>query len=457
MTLPPGVTLPTIPSSVEQITSYHSDLTIETAGSLLVHERIVYDFGDAAHHGIYRDITDRFNADQVKSGYDRVTPIDVISVKASAGTPAQYSTSEDGDTFRIKIGDPDRTITGEHTYDITFRVRGAYNAFADHDELVWNAVATGWSVPISDVTSVATAPADIQRVGCQYGSYGSTTPCPTAAASGSTANFGVPALDSYEGMTVTIALPKGVVTNTKPIYEERFNVASAFRVTPATGGISIGMLLLIVGAIVLLVWRFGRDRRYRGSAVDAAYGPDAGAAAVGAAGGADEVAAPRHETETPVEFEPPDKLRPGQLGVLVDFKANALDVTATIIDLAVRGYLRIEEVDPKGVFIRKHDWQLTKLAKDEELHHYEWTLYDALFHEGDTVLLSDLHDKFASRMQTVEKQLMDDAMEQGWFRKRPGTTKARWLAARPRGARGWVRAHRRVGRAPPTPASSGSP
>ena len=418
-------------SSAEHIASYHSDLTIEPAGSLLVHEQIVYDFGDTAHHGIYRDITDRVNADQVRSGYDRVTPIDVISVKASAGTPAQYSTSEDGDTFHIKIGDPDRTITGEHTYDITFRVRGVYNSFADHDELVWNAVATGWSVPISDVTSVATAPGDIQRVGCQYGSYGSTTPCPVADSNGSTANFGVPALDPYEGMTVTIALPKGVVTNTKPIYEERFNVASAFRVTPATGAISLGMLLLIVAAIVLLVRRFGRDRRYRGSAVDAAYGPNAAAPAAGAAGavaGEDDVAAPRHEAETPVEFEPPDKLRPGQLGVLVDFKANALDVTATIIDLAVRGYLRIEEVDPLGVFIRKHDWQLTKLAKEEELHHYEWTLYDALFRDRDTVLLSDLHDKFASHMQTVEKQLMDDAMEQGWFRTRPGTTKARWLA-----------------------------
>jgi hypothetical protein len=138
-----GPTDVTIPSSAEQITSYHSDLQIEPAGSLLVHEQIVYDFGVVPHHGIYRDITDRFPYDDVKSGYDRVTPIEVISVQGSAGTLVDYTTDEDGHTFRIKIGDPDTTITGVHTYDITFRVRGVYNAFPDHDELVWNAVSTG--------------------------------------------------------------------------------------------------------------------------------------------------------------------------------------------------------------------------------------------------------------------------------------------------------------------------
>ena len=54
-----------------------------------------------------------------------------------------------------------------------------------------------------------------------------------------------------------------------------------------------------------------------------------------------------HE-ETPVEFVPPDRLRPGQLGTLVDFKANPLDVTATIVDLAVRDYLVIEEIPTEG-------------------------------------------------------------------------------------------------------------
>jgi uncharacterized membrane protein len=217
-------------------------------------------------------------------------------------------------------------------------------------------------------------------------------------------------------MTFAIALPKGaVVPSPKPILEERFNFASAFRVTPATGGIAGGMLAVLIAIVIFLVWKFGRDRRYAGSAVDAAYGKDGGP----------EVSAPLHEAETPVEFEPPEHLRPGELGTLIDFDAGPLDVTATIIDLAVRGFLKIEEVE-KEWYQFKHDWKLTKTPKDEELRRYERTLYDGLFKDGDEVKISELKNKFAERMGKVREQLVDDAMSKGWFTRKPGTVKILW-------------------------------
>ena len=89
------------------------------------------------------------------------------------------------------------------------------------------------------------------------------------------------------------------------------------------------------------------------------------------------------DDETPVEFVPPDGLRPGQIGTLVDFKANPLDVTATIVDLAVRGYLTIEELH-EGTVCGKHDWTLTRSDKDaDELLPYEQLLLDGLFRDGD--------------------------------------------------------------------------
>ena len=113
------------------------------------------------------------------------------------------------------------------------------NAFADHDELVWNAVGTDWSGADRRATAVVHAPADIQRVGCATGYYGSFLPCATAASAGTDAEFTVAQLAPYQGMTFTIALPKGaVVPPPTPILEERFNFASAFRVTPAHGRIS---------------------------------------------------------------------------------------------------------------------------------------------------------------------------------------------------------------------------
>jgi uncharacterized membrane protein YgcG len=399
----------------ERITDYRSEITVERDGTIEVHETIAYDFGVVPRHGIYRTIPVR-TSDSGKDGYDRVFPSTVVSVRASEGTPAQYTVEEDAGNERIKIGDPDRTITGEHTYDIVYRVEGSMNAFADHDELVWNAVGTDWSVPIERASATVRAPADIQRVFCTTGQYGSLALCDTAGSSGSTAEFANSPLGPYEGMTFTIALPKGaIVPAPTPILEERFNFASAFRVTSATGGVAGGMLLLLAAFVGFLVWRFGRDRRYAGSAVDAAYGEDGGP----------DVSAPLREAETPVAFVPPDDLRPGQLGTLVDFEAGPLDVTATIVDLAVRGYLKIEEVD-KEWYQFKHDWKLTKLPKDEPLKRYERTLYDGLFRDGDEVKVSDLKNQFAERMGKVREQLIDDAMAKKWFTRKPGTVKVLW-------------------------------
>jgi hypothetical protein len=123
----------------ERITRYDSDLTIEADGGLLVREAINYDFGSTPRHGIIREIPVRVDYPP-KENTDRY-PIDVLSVTASDGASAQYEVSEDGDNLSIRIGDPDSTITGAHTYEITYRVP-APTTFADHDEL-WNVIGTG--------------------------------------------------------------------------------------------------------------------------------------------------------------------------------------------------------------------------------------------------------------------------------------------------------------------------
>jgi uncharacterized membrane protein YgcG len=411
---------------IEQIQAYDSDVRIEANGSLLVSETIHYDFGVVPHHGIFRDIPDRFDYPN-KKNTDRVTPISVVSVRASAGTPADFETSDkrsgNNGYLELKIGDPDRTITGLHTYEIKYRVKGALNAFPDHDELVWNAVGNEWTVPVARATAEVTSPAAIPRVACAEGAFGSNLPCRTATVTGSTATFGQDDLAPHEGLTFTVAIPKGAVPPPKPILEERFSLAKAFTANGATVGGSVALLILLVGGYLLLLRRFGRDRRYRGSAVDQAFGP--GAVGDGADGsGADEIAPLLEHTETPVEFVPPDGLRPGQVGTLIDFAANPLDVTATIVDLAVRKYLVIEEVPREGHF-SKADWKLTKLKDDaDELKEYERVTLHSLFRDGDEVELSDLRNKFAARLTTIRKDLMDDAMGQGWFTHRPERSRA---------------------------------
>ena len=107
----PAVSETTTQFGPEQIRNYVVDVRIESTGLVRVHERIDYDFGVIPKHGIFRDVPVRFDYPP-KSNHDRVYPLNVESVKASEGTPAQ-NTIESGDVDgiglkRIKIGDPER-------------------------------------------------------------------------------------------------------------------------------------------------------------------------------------------------------------------------------------------------------------------------------------------------------------------------------------------------------------
>jgi len=405
-------------TGTERITSYNVDMTVEATGSLLVVETINYDFAENERHGIYRDLqVVQYRAD---SRYDRRFPVTVLSVDASEGTPHSYKLQNIGNQRRVKIGDPATTITGAHRYAITYRVAAALTGFPEHDELNWTAIGTEWSVPIERATVRVTAPATVTGVACFTGIYGSKLPCGRANREGSVATFGQDGLGRLEGLTVVVGITKGAVPEPVPLLEERPSLGRSFSATPATLGATGVLFLMVVLGFARLAWATGRDRRFAGSPVDAAF------ATAGPEQGVPLSFHPFDRAQDPVEFAPPDGLRPGQLGTLVDEVANTLDVTATIVDLAVRGYLRIDEIAKKHGWFGKPDWALTKLKGGQDLRPYERSLLDGLFEDGGKVNLSDLRRSFAPRLHRVQNALYDDVVEQGWFSRRPDKSRRRW-------------------------------
>jgi uncharacterized membrane protein YgcG len=400
----------------EQIKSYVVDITVQQNGSLSIVETIDYDFGSNQHHGIDRDIPVRFHYDNRN---DRVYPLHVTSVTASPGTPSQYKTSSvsDGET-RIRIGDPNQTIDGEHTYTIKYTVDRALNGFSDHDELYWNATGNSWPVPIQHATAHVHTPAAITKVACFAGPLHSSLNCDNATSTGSDATFTQEQLDSDAGVTVVVAMPHGVVPAPKPLLEERWSFDRAFSRTPTTLGVAGGLIGLCVAFILWLLWRVGRDRQTVGGGVEAAFTKG---------DGPEERTPLLHHTETPVEFEPPEGIRPGEIGTLVDETVNPLDVTATIVDLAVRGYLTIEEVEQHHWF-GKPDWKLSILKSADGLQDFERELLQGIAAVGNPVLLSQLNRQFASRYATVQSLLYADAVKTGWFARSPSKTRSHWNA-----------------------------
>jgi uncharacterized protein (TIGR04222 family) len=408
--------------AAERIDRYDVAIVIEDDGSLTVTETIAYDFASNERHGIIREIPTTLPYDDT---YDREYPLTVLSVTATGDASADYTIEHPGGgVTAIKVGDPDRTISGRHTYEIRYRVEGALNGFPDHVELYWNAIGNEWDVPIAVAKATVTGPADIRRVACYAGYQGSTTPCEKAAVDGSEARFAARDLPSSGGMTVVVSLPKGSVPKPVPVLVERWSPARAFALTPATGVASVGLLALLVGGIGYLIWRTGRDRRWRGGQVDQVMGNPTGEAQ----------SVPLFEggASAPVEFAPPGDLRPGQIGTLLDERANTLDVTASIVDLAVRGYLLIQEIPKEGLF-GKPDWTLIRLEKsDDDLLTYERKLLNGLFEDGTEVTLSSLRNTFAARLKGVEESLYVDAVTQGWFTARPDKVRTSW------NRRGWL-------------------
>ena len=114
-------------------------------------------------------------------------------------------------------------------------------------------------------------------------------------------------------------------------------------------------------------------------------------------------------------------MRPAELGLILDESADTKDVTATIVDLAVRGYLTIT-ASPHQV-----EWTLTKKGGPmETLAQYERTLFYGLFAGRDTVTLSDLKGMFAPTLRQAEKEIYADSLLRGLFTSSPTQARAAW-------------------------------
>ena len=301
-------------SSAERIVRYDASIAIQRDGSILVTEQITYDFGSDQRHGIFRVIPVRL---RYNGSYDRIYWVSVRSVYSdTAGS--EYTVDSNGSAMGIRIGDPNRTVTGVHAYRLTYQVRGSLNGFADHDELYGNAVGNRWDVPIGRASVRVSAPVAVTRAACFAGPSGSTAACQQAAMTAGVAHFSQDGLGPGEGLTVVVAIPKGVVASPGPVLRERWSLQRAFALTPVSAGVAGGLLavLAVLGALVLVR---GRDRRSSGPAagiVDGAPVPAGEAVPLSGRG------------EPLMESAPPPGVRPGQAGTLLDGVANPRDARA---------------------------------------------------------------------------------------------------------------------------------
>jgi len=388
------------------VTDFDVDVEVRPDGVLEVHESITYAFDDRGH-GILRSIPYLYRWDD---RYDRETELGTVTVSSRTAPVDVEATRPEGQLV-LRIGDPDRLIRGTHTYELDYTVEGALNDRGDHAELAWNGVGDEWSTRIEEARINVHAPA-LLGARCFNGPVGSDESCGTATRDGvavddgqATVAFGPEQLRAHEAMTVYADLPLGSVEVAPPVLVGRSSWTRAFSVTPLSVGLAAGLLALGAFVVARLVLPRGRDER-------------AGVGASSAGAG------------VPVDWRAVRDMRPGPLGTLVDERADVVDVTATIVDLAVRKHLRIEEVGA-DTFGRR-DWQLVRLeGPPDDLLPFENGVLDKLFWVGllrrrTEVRLSELREAFADSMDSLRGCLYAEVVRRGWFRDRPDELRQQW-------------------------------
>ncbi len=386
------------------IATYSATVRVNADGSLHVVERATYDFGGTPVGSLKRVLTTR---EQYDATNDRVYAVDDVSVKA-AQTDLETNVTG-GDTAKTIEADFAEPQAGKLTVTFDYVVNGAVAETADGLEVRWP-VVQGFPVPIQRATVQWNAPNAIW-LSCLAGSPGSSRPCTTSQL------VDVPAptmtqvnLDAGGEMVGILGLDAQAGVAASADLRARWSLARAFSASGPQLLMALAVVIVGVLAALLLWWTRGRDSGHTGQV---------------------RIRPLLNRGDGSIVFAPPSAVRPGQMGTLVDQHADVIDVASTVIDLAVRNYLFIEELP--GVHYGRGDWLLRRRNDPgDELLPYEREVFDALFSVEDQVEVSRLEAALRPRLSDVQALLYDDMVRQGWFGERPDAVRSRWTTA------GWV-------------------
>jgi uncharacterized membrane protein YgcG len=399
----------------DRIDRFDIAYTVEPSGALQVQETITWRFGDdSGRHGIDRWLIVREPYDETQDAVYEVSDISVTSPDPGVSTQFDSSLTEekqDGreEQLRIRIGDPDRTVTADTaTYVISYRVAGAMRTFADYDEFFWD--ATGFGNPwIMQASITAKVPGGAQDVSCFAGPPASTTPCQQADfKTGGSATFAHKVIPAGQGISIGVKIKPGLVADNRPHLEPDGSKLTSGERAAALGLAGVGGAILVGSPLVGMLWwrKNGRDQRYAGLAPGTTP----------LAGQTGQVVANDPDMEIPVVFTPP-RIPVAEAGMLIDGQVDTRETAATIIDLAVRGAVKVQSTDPA-------EFRVILLDPERAAAPHEMVLLTSLFDgrppgaERSLSTQGSLLDAHTKMRDSVRNQVT----ARGWFRKVPSAT-----------------------------------
>ena len=374
-----------------RISDFKDNISIAADGTAQVNEQIKLVFA-GQWHGIHRTIPVEYPGPQ---GTNYTLFIKLRSITDDAGNKLRYESHKSGAYRDYKIYIPG-AVDATRVVNIAYTVRNGLRFFDGYDEFYWNVSGNDWPVPIDHASAFVSLPENAKgklRAQAFTGAYGSTQKDATSEVDGANVMFETTSpLSMRGGLTIDIYIPKGILKEP----------GSLTRLGWFLGSNPIVFLPLFTLAIMFGMWHtVGKD-------------PDPGMSI-----------APM--------YEPPRGLTPAEAGTLLEDTIHPRDITSTIVDLAVRGYIKIEEkVDTILVFHHK-DYILHLLkAKDgwgPELAPHERVMLENIFLGGTETRLSSLKNRFYTTIPIVREDIMSALKRKGMYLLDPDSASGYSIAA----------------------------
>ncbi len=385
--------LAAVPASAQRaivVERFDADVGVNRDGTIDVAETIRAHFV-GSWNGIYRVIPVKYRTNEDLNWSIQVS---LTSATDDQGTALRTETSRDGALLKYKIWVPGaqdaiRTIT------LKYRARNALRFFQDHDELYWNVTGNEWDFALGDVSARITLPQGASgiRVMAFNGAYGSTARESQVTVEGSSIGITMPRkLEFKEGLTAVVGWNKGLVPEPTAVQRTAGFLAANWP------------LVLPIPVLILMLMHWSRRGRDPG------------------------------RLPITVQYEPPRGMTPAEVGTLTDESADMRDITAGMVDLAVRGFLKIEEIESSGLFglFKEKDYVFHRVKPRTEwtsLTPHEQSVLEGIFDVGaDTTKLSDLKNEFYKNLPGIKDGIMERLVEQGLYAKRPDSVRNRWRA-----------------------------
>ena len=360
-----------------RIADFQDTIAIEKDGSAIVRERIVLVFV-GEWRGIHRTIPIEYPG---PDGTNYELFVDVQSIMDGSGGKLKYESSRAKGDRDLKIYIPGAVDTTK-TVEINYRVRNGIRFFKDYDEFYWNVTGNDWPVPIDHASAVVRFPdaaTGLLRAQAFTGVYGSTQRDATANVAGSAAQFETNnPLPMRGGLTIDVYIPKEILKEPSAVTKFFWFLA---------GNPSVFLPLVTFAGMFVLWWYKGRD-------------PDAGLSV-----------APM--------YEPPPGISPAEAGTLIDDSIHPRDITSTMVDLAVRGYIKIEETAEKVLLFTHKDYIFHLLKPREqwgtELAPHERVMLENVFAGGAETRLSSLKNRFYTAVPIIRAEIMSSLKNKGVY------------------------------------------